>query len=165
MPKYVRLFEEFNNPEPENNDQLEIDVPEDVHAELTRIGLKPEDLFSHKHKHKWEKNELIKDWRNGPFIELVKGHLQQNAAPETPPPTGDQSQLSMFENQFTNLGEDELGNPIGNCTKCGANGVSVHDHKCHSKHNRPNHHTRPVKDVPRFRDEDDARDSMQDRED
>ena len=160
--KYVKLFEEFNNPEPENKGQIEIDVPDDVHAELQAVGLKLEDLFSHKHKHKWEKNDVIKNWRNGPFIEMVRGHLQQTAAPETPPPTGDQSQLSLFENQYTNVGEDEEGRVVGNCKKCGSNGVLVHTHRCPHE---PKHHSKPTRSVPRFKDEDDARDAMQDRED
>lgn len=32
--------------------------------------------------------------------------------------------------QFTNIGSDEEGGPIGNCTKCGCKGVYIMEHKC-----------------------------------
>jgi len=37
---------------------------------------------------------------------------------------------SEIFNQFTNIGNDEEGGPIGNCTKCGCKGTYIMEHKC-----------------------------------
>lgn len=35
-----------------------------------------------------------------------------------------------FFNQFTNIGRDEEGRLLGNCTKCGCRGTDIIEHKC-----------------------------------
>jgi hypothetical protein len=42
----------------------------------------------------------------------------------------DDSNYPNLNGQYRNLGKDEEGRIIGNCKKCGANGVCTRDHEC-----------------------------------
>lgn len=41
--------------------------------------------------------------------------------------------MLVWSKKFSNIGLDDDGNPVGNCTHCGRNGVLINGHRCHRK--------------------------------
>jgi hypothetical protein len=64
------------------------------------------------------------------FIKQIEAKAQalvdESCAKKNPVPDGN----FTLTPRFTNCGDDGNGNQIGNCSRCGCNGVLISEHKC-----------------------------------
>jgi hypothetical protein len=169
--KYIKLFEDSAwSPMEEDQEKKrhleEFDVPDEVLSELKYLGLSLNDLFVHSKRPIWQKNQIVKTWRNEVFLPDVKARLRAKQAEEEEQeghddtdhgPTHDPNQLSLFE---------EGDERIGTCKHCQADNVDLNTHKCTRPYPRAYHlvnRTKPVHMIPRFRDGDEERDYRDER--